>query len=54
VYASLSGSSRSISDFDYIGTTEKRVRNKLDVGQEYGSVVFTDGGIELVPKGVTS
>lgn len=54
VYASLSGSSRSISDFDYVGTTEKRVRNKLDVGQEYGSVVFTDGGIELVPKGVTS
>lgn len=41
VYASLSGSARSVSDFEYVGTTEKDVRNKLDMNRDYGGCMFT-------------
>lgn len=45
IYASLSGSARSISDFDYVGSTEKRVRQKMNLNYNYGGTSMTPQGI---------
>lgn len=45
IYASLSGSAKAVSDFEYVGTTAKRVRDKLSLNYDYGGTMFTQSGI---------
>lgn len=49
IYASVSGGSRNISDYEYVGTTEKRIRNKIDLDQSYGEIIMTREGLCLTP-----
>ena len=48
IYASVSGTARSISDYDYVGKTEKQLRGKLAMEYNYGGTVMTQDGIQLV------
>lgn len=45
IYASLSGSARSVSDFEYVGTTAQRVMNKVNMNYNYGGATLTEAGI---------
>ena len=48
IYASISGTARAISDYDYVGKTEKQLRGKLAMEYNYGGTVMTQDGIQLV------
>ena len=48
IYASISGTARSISDYDYVGTTEKELRGKLALEYNYGGTCMTQDGIQFV------
>lgn len=45
VYASISGTAKSLSDYEYIGETEKSLKNKLELQHNYHGSCFsiTDG-----------
>lgn len=49
IYASVSGTTKTVSDFDFVGTTEKRVRDKMNLNQEYSGIVMQSNGLYLVP-----
>lgn len=49
IYASVSGGSRNISDYEYVGTTEQRIRNKINLDQAYNEIVMSKDGLYLTP-----
>lgn len=49
IYASVSGGSRNISDYEYVGTTEQRIRNKMNLDQAYNEIVMSKDGLYLTP-----
>lgn len=49
IYASVSGGSRNISDYEYVGTTEQRIRNKINFDQPYRELVVSRDGLYLTP-----
>lgn len=49
IYANVSGTTKTVSDFDFVGTTEKRVRDKMNMNQEYSGIVMQSDGLYLVP-----
>lgn len=49
IYASISGSARNVSDFDFVGTTEQRIRNKINLDQPYNEIIMSKEGLLLTP-----
>lgn len=49
IYASVSGGSRNTSDYEYVGTTEQRIRNKMNLNQAYNEIVMAQDGLYLTP-----
>lgn len=49
IYASISGSARSISDYDYIGKTERELRDKLAMEYNYSGTCMTQDGLQFIP-----
>lgn len=50
IYASVSGTARSISDYDYVGKTEKQLRGKLAMEYNYSGTIMTQDGIQFVAQ----
>lgn len=49
IYASISGSARTVSDYDYIGKTERELRDKLAMEYNYGGTCMTQDGLQFIP-----
>lgn len=49
IYASISGSARTVSDYDYIGKTERELRDKLAMEYNYGGTCMTQDGLHFIP-----
>lgn len=49
IYASISGTAKAVSDYEYIGKTEKELRNKLAMDYSYSGTMLTQDGIQFVP-----
>lgn len=48
IYASISGTAKAVSDYEYIGKTEKELRGKLALEYNYGGTCLTQDGIQFV------
>ena len=52
IFASMSGGTKALSDFEFIGATEKALKSKIALNTDYGNVRITyDGGIIVSDKG---
>ena len=49
IYASISGTAKTISDYDYIGKTERELRDKLAMEYNYSGTCMTQDGLQFIP-----
>lgn len=52
IYASISGTARAVSDYEYIGATERQLRDKVAMEYNYGGTCLTQDGLQF--KAVTA